>query len=889
MQNIACPICVINAQKPHINSFSFRHMKIKQTKALENALAGGVLYSVHKGCNPVDRAFLSLLEKEDSYAFYILGRFLKGWEIYQIKSRIEKEVSAPQDRKSLDINAELRCLDAALASLCEYDEAAGRATANSGHLLLHILKSRKYASSRILEAYGIPYEDVLAAVAKLEADEDTYTEAATPAQGNIHIVHITPPKSTRQDEDDGDGLDNDNDEDGDEEDFIGGAGVKQARKSATGLEKYGTDLTKAALRGEIDPVIGREKEIERLVQILGRRKKNNPVLIGEAGVGKSAIVEGLALKMVSREVPSTLYGKSIFSLDVTSLVAGTKYRGQFEERIRNLMKELSKRRDVILFIDEIHNIVGAGSTQGSLDTANILKPVLASGRLQCIGATTLDEYRENIENDGALERRFQKIIVEPTSKEDTLTILNNIKGRYEQHHNVKYSDEAVKACVELTDRYVTDRNFPDKAIDVLDESGSKANLFITREPNLLKELEEALGAATEEKRRAAAGLDYDKAAKARMKEVALAGKVKELRSDWRKQAGLKPAVITGENIREVVSSMTGIPVHDISQDEKSRLRDMHAHLDSLVIGQSEAIGKVTRSIRRSRAGLKDPNRPIGVFMFVGPTGVGKTLLAKELSKCVTGRPDALVRIDMSEYSEKHNVSRLIGSPPGYVGYSEGGQLTETVRRQPYAVILFDEIEKAHPDVFNIMLQIFDEGHLTDGNGRKVDFRNTVIIMTSNVGSRDIAARPPVIGYGTEECEAILETENTGIYGDALEYTFAPEFLNRIDDVVVFNTLAMPEMMRIVELELEKVCRRAEAMGYRISATKKAREHLAGLGYEPRYGARPLKRAILEKVEEPLADMIISEGALPGEKITIDKKSGGLSFRVNGKQVAAGNG
>lgn len=841
-------------------------MKFKQTKALENAIARGMFASQQAGGgNPIDRALLFLLEEGDCHASHILGRFVKNWEIYQIKAKIGKELKTSAKESAVADPKFYNNFLAALRRVCaDFQSDGDELVANSGHLLLYILKSRKFISSAVLAMYGISKEGVAEMVKDLPPNEDYYVELN--ALRNIRLLRINPSNESGTPG----GEDAESYEDYEDAD----ASAAQAGKSdSKGLEKYGVDLTKAAAAGKIDPVIGREREIERLIQILGRRKKNNPILIGEAGVGKSAIVEGLAMKLASRDVPPSLYGKRVFSLDVASLVAGTKYRGQFEERIKAFMEELRNERNVILFIDEIHTIVGAGSTQGGLDTANILKPALARGELQCIGATTLDEYRETIEHDGALERRFQRILVEPTSREDTLRILRNIKERYEQHHTVKYSDEALEACVELTDRYVTDRHFPDKAIDVLDEAGSKAHLLTPREPEAVAELQQALLAASAEKRRASLSMNYEAAAKARIREIALTDKIKEIRADWQRGLRLSPTVIQAEHIQEVVSSMTGIPVRSVSNDEKARLRDMYGHLASKVIGQDEAIGKVTRSIRRSRAGLKDPGKPIGVFMFVGPTGVGKTLLVKELAQWMFGKPDALVRIDMSEYSEKHNVSRLIGSPPGYVGYNEGGQLTEAVRRQPYAVVLFDEIEKAHPDVFNVMLQIFDEGHLTDGLGRRIDFRNTVVVMTSNVGTRRVASRPPVIGYNAPDLSLAEEQNVRSDYRAALEETFAPEFINRIDDIVVFNTLSADDVKSIVDIEFGRIAKRASAMGYELLLTDPARSMLADMGYDPRYGARSLKRLLLEYVEEPLAEMVVAEEIAEGDTVSVDVENG----------------
>ena len=610
-----------------------------------------------------------------------------------------------------------------------------------------------------------------------------------------------------------------------------------------------------------------DSEIRNVIRILSRKTKNNPVLIGEAGVGKSAIVEGLALRIVQKSVPHVLLHKRIFSLDVSSLVAGTKYRGQFEERINALLKELSGS-DVILFIDEIHTIVGAGSTQGSLDTANILKPALARGELQCIGATTMNEYRENIEADSALERRFQKIVVEQPSAEQTLHMLRNIRSQYESHHCVRYTDEALSACVGLTRRYVTDRFFPDKAIDVMDEAGSRARAFDAQVPESLKLLEQEIEQAAGEKNRAIKMQNYELAATLRNREGALRLRLQEVEKQWRENMARSPIEVGETAIREVIASMTGIPLSRISGDEQARLLDMEKHLGGVVIGQDEAVRKVTRAIRRSRAGLKDANRPIGVFMFVGPTGVGKTHVAKELAKYLFDTEEALLRVDMSEYSEKHNVSRLIGSPPGYVGYGEGGQLTEKVRRRPYCVLLFDEIEKAHPDVFNLMLQIFDEGQLTDGLGRRVDFRNTIIIMTSNVGSREATQRAQSVGYNTASKPAMQALNREAAYRKNLERSFAPEFINRIDDIVTFGTLSDTDVLRIVELELGCLSRRVSELGYSLDASDEAKRLLVKQGYEPAYGVRSLRRTILDRVEEPLSELIVAGAVHAGDRVTV---------------------
>ena len=664
---------------------------------------------------------------------------------------------------------------------------------------------------------------------------------------------------------------------------LANAGGVQDKRSQTGsaiLDQFGRNLTAEAAEGKLDPVIGRTNEIERVMVVLSRRTKNNPVLIGEPGVGKTAVVEGLAQKINAGDVPETLKDKQVYSLDLGSMVAGSKYRGEFEERMQQLLDELRKAKDTIIFIDEIHTIVGAGSTQGSLDTANILKPALARGELQTIGATTLDEYRENIESDSALERRFQKVVVEPTTPEQTLQILRNIAPHYEQHHKVRYTEEALQACVELTGRYITDRFFPDKAIDVLDEAGSRIHLQSAREPAELRQMETALDQVRRERREAVKELVYEKAASARLREIALRSKLGESRNEWQRSLETNPVEITAEHIQQVITSMTGIPAERISGGEMTRLQTLCQHLSQRVVGQQEAVEKISRTIRRSRAGLKDENRPIGVFLFVGPTGVGKTLLAKEVSKWLFDEQRGLIRIDMSEYSEKHNVARLIGSPPGYVGYGEGGQLTETVRRQPYAVILFDEIEKAHPEVFNTMLQIFDEGHLTDGSGRKVDFRNTIIIMTSNVGSRDVVKKSVQVGYSTVSKSATASATPRCEYRKALEQTFAPEFLNRIDDIVLFRTLELSDVERIIELELQGLFERTRRLGYKVKITDGAKRRLAAMGYESRYGVRSLKRTLMDNVEEPLSTLIIDGKLHEGDTVVVESdKSHGVKLRV----------
>ncbi|MDE6282993.1 MAG: ATP-dependent Clp protease ATP-binding subunit [Muribaculaceae bacterium] len=634
------------------------------------------------------------------------------------------------------------------------------------------------------------------------------------------------------------------------------------------LDKFGNDMTRAAEDGRLDPVVGREVEIERLAQILSRRKKNNPVLIGEPGVGKSAIVEGLALRIVQRKVSRILFDKRVISLDMASLVAGTKYRGQFEERVKAILNELSKNPDVILFIDELHTIVGAGNSAGQMDAANLLKPALARGEIQCIGATTLDEYRKNIEKDGALERRFQKVMVEPTTPEETLQILNNIKDKYEAHHNVVFTDDALKACVSLTERYVSDRNFPDKAIDALDEAGSRAHITNIVVPQEIEQLEKEIVEAGASKLAAAQSQNFEKAASFRDKEQTLKQQLAEANERWEKQLEADKVTVDDEKVAEVVAMMTGVPVQRVAQAEGSRLREMAPKLKGDIIGQDKAIEKIVKAIQRNRVGLKDPNKPIGSFMFLGPTGVGKTHLAKKLAEYLFDSADTLIRVDMSEYMEKFTVSRLVGAPPGYVGYEEGGQLTEKVRRRPYSVILLDEIEKAHPDVFNLLLQVLDEGRLTDSLGRHIDFKNTLIIMTSNIGSRQLKDFGSGVGFATRD--AAKEKEyNDSVIQKALNKAFAPEFLNRIDDIVMFDSLDKDAIFKIIDIELRGFRNRLDLMGYTLDITDEAKEYIATKGYDQQYGARPLKRAIQKYLEDPLAELIINSELNPGDTIKVD--------------------
>jgi len=634
------------------------------------------------------------------------------------------------------------------------------------------------------------------------------------------------------------------------------------------LDNFGRDLTKAAEDGRLDPIVGREKEIERVSQILSRRKKNNPILIGEPGVGKSAIAEGLALRIVQRKVSRVLFNKRVVTLDLASLVAGTKYRGQFEERMKAVMNELEKSPDVILFIDEIHTIVGAGGASGSLDASNMFKPALARGEIQCIGATTLDEYRQYIEKDGALDRRFQKVMVEPATPDETIEILNRIKEKYEEHHGVTYTPEAINACVTLTTRYITDRFLPDKAIDALDESGSRVHLTNIHVPQNILDIEQKIEQIKIEKNKVVRSQKYEEAAKLRDTEKHLLEELEQAKAIWEAETKSKRYTVTEDNVAEVVSMMTGIPVQRVGQADSYKLLNMAETVGSKVIGQDDAIKKLTRAIQRTRAGLKDPKKPIGSFIFLGPTGVGKTELAKELSRFMFDTEDALIQIDMSEYMEKFAVSRLVGAPPGYVGYEEGGQLTEKVRRKPYAVVLLDEIEKAHPDVFNILLQVLDEGQLTDSLGRKVDFRNTIIIMTSNIGARQLKDFGQGVGFTTSAKTTQADSHSRGVIENALKRAFAPEFLNRIDDVIVFNSLGKEEIFKIIDIELAYLFNRVHLLGYKIELTLAAKEFIADKGYDSQFGARPLKRAIQKYLEDPIAEEILKGELSEGDTMEI---------------------
>ena len=658
--------------------------------------------------------------------------------------------------------------------------------------------------------------------------------------------------------------------------------VSRSDNSATPvIDKYGKDITREAAEGRLDPVVGREVEIERLAQILSRRKKNNPVMIGEPGVGKSAIIEGLAKRIVERKVARTLLDKRIVALDMAAIVAGTKYRGQFEERIKAVIDEVSANKNVIMFIDEIHNIVGAGNASGSMDAANLLKPALARGEFQCIGATTLDEYRKSIEKDGALERRFQKVLVEPTTPEQTLEILHNIKGMYEKHHGVNYTDDALRACVTLTDRYISDRFFPDKAIDAMDEAGSRVHITKVDTPKEIEELEQRIADAQANKFKAVQEQNFESAANYRDQQEKLKEELDEAKDRWEKELDSRRVTVDEGHIAEVVAMMTGVPAQRIAQSEGIRLLGMTDELKKQVVGQDEAIDKIARSIRRNRAGLRDPRRPIGSFMFLGPTGVGKTLLAKKLAQFLFNSDDALIRVDMSEYMEKFNVSRLVGAPPGYVGYEEGGQLTEKVRRHPYSVVLLDEIEKAHPDVFNMLLQVLDEGNLTDGLGRKVDFKNTIIIMTSNIGTRELKDFGAGVGFNTSE---LTKERSDSVIRKALNRQFSPEFLNRVDDIVTFGALNHDCILQIVDIELASFYKRVEENGLKLEITPAAKNLVADRGFDIQYGARPLKRAIQSEIEDPLSEMLLREEAKSGDTIVIDASDGNITTRIKKGRV-----
>jgi ATP-dependent Clp protease ATP-binding subunit ClpC len=742
----------------------------------------------------------------------------------------ERKVATVPDRNSLELNREATRLMrlSVLEARAQHSEEV-----DTEHLLRAMLKDQGSPIQQLLEEHGLTRENVYGDV------KDGYS-------------HL-------DDEDESEKSDGRFETSGSIDKDSSTLTMKKSSKSGTPvLDNFCTDLTAKARKGELDPVVGREKEMERVAQILSRRKKNNPILIGEPGVGKSAIVEGLAQRIVERKVARQLWGKRILTLDMASMVAGTKFRGQFEERVRNLLQELEANPDVIIYIDEIHTIIGAGGSQGSMDAANMLKPALARGQMQCIGATTIDEFRKTIEKDGALDRRFQKIIVAQSTAEETLQILYRLRPAYEKHHKVQYTDEALDACVRLTQRYVSDRSFPDKAIDAMDESGARMHIFNIPANMEIDNLETELRDIEERKNMAIKSQNYEAAADLRDELQMKSEQLEQLQRAWVEEQEQNHTLVTEDTVAQVVSIMTGIPAHRIGDEENTRLRQLHKNLHDCVVGQDEAVQKVARAIQRSRVGLKDPNRPIGTFLFVGPTGVGKTYLTKRLAVEMFGSEASLIRIDMSEYGEKHTVSRMMGAPPGYVGYEEGGQLTERVRRKPYSIVLLDEIEKAHPDVFNILLQVMDEGRLTDGNGTTIDFRNTIIIMTSNSGTRQIKDFGTGIGFQNRSTDEDRKQQTRSIVEKALKKQFAPEFLNRLDDIVYFDQLSREDIRRIADIELKPLLRRIKEMGYTLELSDKTIEQIATEGYDVQYGARPLRRAIQRIIEDPICEMLLAE-------------------------------
>ncbi len=823
-------------------------MQAHISKTLEGIIARTAFNTTKAGIRHAlkDYLLLELLREEGALAYQLLTERLQPWELYQLRLRLEQAVECPsQEEVGVEPEQFLRRFT---NELCARNSHLG--TISTGHALLAILDDPTAHAATIFARYRITHEVITTALAKLggEHSEQAAVEVRLLDAVTSHHLHET--------------------------------SAKPLRHATPLLDKFGTDLTAEARAGRLDTVVGRDAEIERVIRILTRRKKNNPVLIGEAGVGKTAIAEGLALRMAAGEVPYALLEKRLFALDVATLIAGTKFRGEFEERIRQLIDELKLSRDTLLFIDELHTIVGAGATQGSLDTANILKPALARGEVQVVGATTLDEYREHIERDKALERRFQRVVIEPTSHEATRQILRRIAPRYEQHHRVHYTEEALHACIELSERYLTDRYLPDKAIDLLDEAGALICASTANESASLQALQTRLAATQRERHEALEAACYDRAAEARMEELQLRATLTANHTTWQQRLDEQPATVDRAAIERTITAMTGIPIERIAGCERERLKGLQHHLMGRVVGQQEAVKQLSQAILRARVGLKEPHRPIGVFLFVGPTGVGKTLLAKEVSRWLFDEQRGLIRLDMSEYSEKHNIARLIGSPPGYVGYGEGGQLTEAVRRHPYAVVLFDEIEKAHPEVFNTLLQLFDEGHLTDGAGRRVDFRNTILIMTSNVGSREGTANRRRAGYATTSHRTEGASTSVQAYRKVLEMHFAPELLNRIDDIVVFRALTSEDVAQIVEMELAALATRTRALGYGLRITARAKQRLTALGYEPRYGARALKRTLTDHIEEPLARLIVEERLSIGDTILVEAdRRTGIRFRV----------
>ena len=822
-----------------------------------------------------DHIILGIIRHGENPATILMHKM--GINLFELKKKIEEEI------KKAEIipieNANRITLSKASENALKVMYLEARATSrqyqpDAGHLFLAILRGQdwSYAIS-LMEKYNITYSTarkVLADISENPGKENNIVPTADSIDTPSEETAGEPETPHRSGKANGNANGNTNGKEGHKEAGNAnkeGATIKKKGSSTPVLDSFGYDLTKAALEERLDPVVGREKEIERLAQILGRRKKNNPVLIGEPGVGKSAIAEGLAIRIAKKNVSRILMNKRIISLDIGSIVAGTKYRGQFEERMKAILNEIGKNPDIILFIDEMHTLVGAGGAAGSLDAANMLKPALARGEIQCIGATTLDEFRQFIEKDGALERRFQKVMVEATDFNQTLSILENIKGRYQKHHNVVYTDEALRACVSLSERYITDRCLPDKAIDIMDEAGSRVHLKNLRIPKAVLDAENALEIIRETKQKAVAEMDFEKAAMYRDIEKAKVHELEKIQQKWNEKRDKNPDVVDKEDIAEVLSMSTNIPVNRIAESEGNKLLSMSKVLKSRIIGQEDAVDRVTRAIQRNRAGLKDPNKPIGTFLFLGPTGVGKTQLAKTLAQYMFDSQDSLIRIDMSEYMEKHAVSRLIGAPPGYVGYDEGGQLSERVRRKPYSVVLLDEIEKAHPDIYNLLLQVLDEGKLTDSNGRHIDFRNTVLILTSNIGTKELKEYGKGLGFANAT-KRDSATNTREIVDKAIQKAFTPEFINRIDEQILFNSLTKENLEKIIEIELKSLYARVQQAGYTLKLTTGAKKFVASAGYDPQYGARPLKRAIQRYVEDPVAEAIISQQIETGGTITL---------------------
>ncbi len=832
-------------------------MDAKFSQRIKDVLSYSKEEAIRLGNNhlAVEHLFLGMLRDGEGVAIDIL--LMLGAELYDLRKSVEDgvrkdEISSITDTDNLPL---YKNTERVLKLVYLEARALKDSMIDTGHLLLGILKDENNYATQVLNEKNIFYENV-----RKELENEVFEDKA--------------------------------DFPGDEDDEIkgpfgsgkpgsGSPGTAGKTSDTPVLDNFGIDLTKAAEEDRLDPIVGRETEIERLAQILSRRKKNNPILIGEPGVGKSAIAEGLANRIIQRKVSRVLFDKRVVTLDLASIVAGTKYRGQFEERMKAILNELAKNNNIILFIDEIHTIVGAGGATGSLDAANMLKPALARGDIQCIGATTLDEYRQHIEKDGALERRFQKVMIEATNPEETIEILNNIKERYEEHHNVIYTPEALRSCVSLTQRYISDRYLPDKAIDALDEAGSRVHISNIVVPDQIVSLENEIEETKKEKIQAVKNQNFERAASFRDREKEMLEKLDQEKLKWERELSQNRETVDEEKVAEVVAMMTGVPVQRIAQAEGARLLSMGTELQSRVIGQEEAIQKVVRSIQRNRAGLKDPNKPIGTFIFLGPTGVGKTQLAKVLTEYLFDSVDNLVRIDMSEYMEKFSVSRLVGAPPGYIGYEEGGQLTEKVRRKPYSVVLLDEIEKAHPDVYHILLQVMDEGQLTDSLGRRVDFRNTIVIMTSNIGTRQLKDFGTGVGFNTKARQQTVNEQSKAVIEKALKRAFAPEFLNRIDDVVLFNTLSREDIYKIIDIELEGLYLRIHGLGYKVKITAEAKDFIIEKGYDIQFGARPLKRAIQKYLEDPMAEAIIKSSVSEGDTLSVglDNKKENIKIRI----------